>query len=95
MLPNEEIDEIWEVEFFGSYSYWVTEETYEKIKKLLLSNCDKANTATMFNTIHGAEYVILLSNISDLCYSTKAIRTEARELKKFFQAEREKEEWEK
>lgn len=92
----DEIDNIWEVEAFGAYSYWVSEETYKEIKGYLLDvTIDKSQTGISFTTIHGMEYVFLLSNISNITHSTKLMREEARAIKKEYKKEwGEKKEWE-
>lgn len=94
-----EIDEIWEVELFGNYSYWVTKETYEAIKKLLLTKeISKADYGITFKTISGMEFVLLLSNISNLSCSTRKQREDGRARNKIYrEAEvkpNEKKDWE-
>lgn len=86
----DEIDDIWEVDLFGNYSYWVTEEEYDRIKAIMLDDkIDKANTAVVCKTLDGAEVPILLTNICNLSYSTKESRKTSRERNKKY-----KEEWE-
>ena len=93
----DEIDDLWEIEAFGAYAYWVSETMYEMVKKLLMDvTIDKTQTGISFTTIHGMEYVFLLSNISNITHSTREMRVAARTMKKEYAKEYEekKEAWE-
>lgn len=94
----DEIDEVWEVELFGNFAHWVSEEIYNEIKGYFLdTTLDKGNTGITFKTLNGAEVVMLLSNISNLCFSTRESRIASRERNKKYKEEwqeKKKEPWE-
>lgn len=92
---DEELDNIWSVDLFGNSSYWISEEDYIRIKNLFMDrDIDKSQTAVTFDSVNGAEVVMLLSNISNLQHSTKTSRNASRESNRRQNEEGEKKEWE-
>lgn len=93
-LPDE-FDEIWEISMFGNTSYWVDEETYDRIKADFVSGEFK-DRAVVIETIYGAEIVVQYANISEMTYCTKQTREDSREINRIYKKETDaaKKEWE-
>ena len=92
----DEIDDIWELDMFGSGAYWIPQDEYIKIRAALLAG-NISEKSIQFNTIDGAEIIVPLSAISDLSHTTRKQRESARTVSKQYKEQegtKNKESWE-